>query len=539
MPESANHHHHQTPHEDPKHENPLTPSHVHIASADLPPQEPKKRIFGGKKWIGIFLGITFTLGAGMYGITHTTPSEVEGKSTSLFSSLHHLVGSSSRSADAAADDRITILLLGIGGAGHAGGQLTDTMMLASFQPSTGNVGMISIPRDLTLPIDGHGYGKINAVHAYAEQDDTGSGMDAISSVLEDIFSTTIDYTVKVDFSSFEELIDAIGGVRVYVTRSFTDPEYPIDGMEDAECPPSEDPSAYPYACRYEALSFTQGWTTMNGATALKYARSRHGNNGEGSDFARAARQQNIMLAVREQLLSLGVLLNPKKLQNIATVIDKNVSTTLSFWEMVDLAQYIDDINTTSMATHVIDGSSGLVYNSTLNGAYVLLPKHEDWRDFKSLAEHIFTATTPSSGSAQESPSGSQIPTTQAISLATVAVENGTPTAGLAAQTAQLLESSGYRVTSVGNAKETSWEQTTIIDFSEGKKSEALAQLQAYLRADVIMSSSGALAAKHVIPQVIWSTKDISAYRADSTTDFLIILGSNTENFVRSSSSYAY
>lgn len=480
-----------------------------------------------------------------YGIAHTSPSDLDG-SVSFFSSLRHLVGAGERTSDAAADDRINILLLGIGGAGHAGAELTDTMILGSFKPSTGEVGMISIPRDLTLLVPSHGYTKINAVNAYAEQDAQGSGINAITETIENIVGETIDYAVKVDFSSFEEIIDAIGGVDVYIETAFTDAQYPINGMEDAVCGGSvmgneevtnisegervteEAPNESPYGCRYEALSFEQGWTHMDGATALKYARSRHGNNGEGSDFARAARQQKVLLAWKEKALSLGVLLNPTKLQNIVDVVRNNVTTNMSAWDMIALAKYADDVKSDAIASHVIDGKSGLVYSSYLGGAYVLWPRKEDWSEFQQLADNIFSSST-SSTSLSTAPQSAPLPSV------TVEVQNGTKQIGLASQTAQLLQSSGYGVVRISNAASTTWATTTIFDFTGGAKDKELAALKDYLNADVIMTSAGALVAEEVSPNAIWDATSLATYRTEENADFVVILGENSGKLVMSSS----
>ncbi len=505
---------------------------------------PKKPRYAMR--LGIFAIILSALGIGLfsYGIAHTSPSEIDG-SVSLFTSLRHLVGAEERSSDAAADDRINILLLGIGGAGHAGAELTDTMILGSFKPSTGEVGMISIPRDLTLAVPGHGYTKINAVNAYAEQDAAGSGINAITETIETIMDETVDYTVKVDFSSFSEIIDAIGGIDVYVENTFSDSQYPIDGMEDATCGSSaiietegeslttipSIPSSSPYGCRYEVLSFTQGWTHLDGATALKYARSRHGNNGEGSDFSRAARQQKVLLAWKEKALSLGVLLNPTKLQNIVNIIRDNVTTNMSVWDMVALAKYADDIKTEFIASHVIDSASGLVYNSYLGAAYVLWPRKEDWSEFQALANNIFTSST-SSTSLSTAPKSAPLPSIS------VEIQNGTKEIGLASQTAQLLQSSGYGIVAIGNASSTSWTTTTIFDFTGGTKDKELAALKDYLNADVIMTSAGALKAEEVSPDAIWDASSLANYRTEEGADFVVILGENSGILVMSSS-YAY
>ena len=119
----------------------------------------------------------------------------------------------------------------------------------------------------------------------------------------------------------------MGGIKVDVERSFTDPLYPAPNNE------------------YQTLTFDAGVQTMNGATALTFARSRHGNNGEGSDFARARRQQKIMLALKQKLLSFGTLANPVRINNVIDSLERHMTTNLEFSEIVSfmkLARELED-----------------------------------------------------------------------------------------------------------------------------------------------------------------------------------------------------
>ena len=231
--------------------------------------------------VGIFLGFLALSGVALSFQIGNSNGDSGDANISFFSSFKSLVTSGDKELTGEEDDRINFLLLGIGGSGHAGPELTDTIMFGSYQPSTSEVGLLSIPRDLVVPIPEYGYRKINHVNAYGEVDDPGHGAEAAADVIGEVLDQEIHYTVKVDFDGFEELIDAIGGVDVYVDRGFVDYTYPTDDY------------------LVQTVQFDEGWTHMNGDTALKYSRSRHGTNGEGSDFARAERQQKILVAVKE------------------------------------------------------------------------------------------------------------------------------------------------------------------------------------------------------------------------------------------------
>ncbi|KKT87778.1 MAG: LytR/CpsA/Psr family protein, partial [Candidatus Moranbacteria bacterium GW2011_GWC2_45_10] len=135
----------------------------------------------------------------------------------------------------------------------------------------------------------------------------------------------IHYHVMVSFDLFQEIIDILGGVEVTVDTAFTDYAYPIENMENNRCGRTEEEikkmeeegksDLEIYFCRYEEIVFNQGTQTMDGETALKFVRSRHGNNNEGTDFARSRRQQKIITAIKNKSLSIQTLVNPAKLKN--------------------------------------------------------------------------------------------------------------------------------------------------------------------------------------------------------------------------------
>lgn len=446
----------------------------------------------------------FTLANGLSTST-TEPNE----NLSFLSSLKRLVVSGDKAVAGQDDDRVNILLLGVGGSGHDGPELTDTIIFGSLKPSTAEVGLISIPRDLTVNIPNYGYRKINSVNAFAEMDNRGSGPEAAAAMVETVLGEEVHYTVKVDFSGFEDIINDLGGIDVYVERSFTDTRYPLDDALGS----------------IQTVSFTQGWTHMDGATALQFARSRHGSNGEGSDFARAARQQKMLLAVKDKSLSLGVLLNPGKLNRILGTIQDNVVTNLTLWEMMRFVKYIPDINADQIAMHVLDLQSGLLYQTYVNDAYVILPYEDDWSELHALADDIYTrsANDPNyTAAAPGQPEGLNVK---------LEIQNGTLTTGLASDTAQLLASSGFQVESVGNASERNRQQTIIYDLTDGAKDNELAALKDYLSAQVYMSTKGYLAADAVVPdQVLPTTPGLEFVTSTTPIDFLIILGQDSTTY---------
>ena len=193
---------------------------------------------------------------------------------------------------------------------NQGLQNTDTIIIASYNHKTNEVVFISIPRDTYVEAPGGGwYCRINAVYNLAEQQKEGSGLPTLVETVEEYSGLEIQYYGLVDLQGFIKVIDLLGGVDVEVENTFTDYRYPSSR-------PGE---------RYEVVSFKKGLQHMDGATALKYARSRHSMDaGEGSDFARAKRQQRVIMAVKDKLLQTQTLLNPQKIMDIANAMAENV-----------------------------------------------------------------------------------------------------------------------------------------------------------------------------------------------------------------------
>ncbi len=460
------------------------------------------------------------------------------------------------------DDRVNFLLMGIGGAGHEGPQLTDTMLFASFKPSEGNIGLMSLPRDLSVPTPGYGYRKINHANAYGEQAKQGGGPILASRVVGDVLDQTIHYYVRVDFAGFAQLVDAIGGLDVYVERSFTDREYPTHGKEYATCSGVEEEEveeeksfrfiglfnreseeevetesdsetseitvAPPdYSCRFEVLTFQEGWTKMDGETALKFVRSRHGDNGEGSDFARSARQQKILLAVKDKVFSASTLLNPSRINKILNTVEDNLSTNLSVWQIVRLAKELKGLDTTNITHHVIDASDNSpVFATVLNGAYLLLPKNDDWTPLQSMADQIFIPAEEQDRAFATNPDGKP-------RFVRVEIQNGTNVTGLAFRTSQLLDGYGFDVTKIGNAASRGYKHTVIYDLTDGKQPDELKALRDFLGAEVTLSATGWLVSGDIVPREISVSSDqYEKLATDKTIDFLIILGENSSNLAR-------
>lgn len=301
-----------------------------------------------------------------------------------------------------------VLLLGIGGGSHDGPNLTDTIILASIDWKQNTVTLVSIPRDLWVPSIPASFKKINEAYALS------GGLSLAEKTVSDVTGQQIQYGVRLDFHGFVAAINEIGGVDVNVQHTLDDYHYPISGMEDDTCGHTPDElqafnaslSAVPnvddanfafFPCRYKHLHVDTGMQHMDGELALEFARSRHAAGSEGSDFARSARQQLIIEAVRNKLIS-SAFLNPAKLLGLYNIMQSSIDTDIS---QATLGVFLDKalvLKDAKIHTAVIDwgdyttGRPGLLINAPIAPEYdysaALIPRMGNG-DFSEI--HNFVA----------------------------------------------------------------------------------------------------------------------------------------------------
>ena len=199
--------------------------------AELPPSKPT-----GKKIFKVFLLVLFLaiLGLGGFVLARATNLGSKifvGEKTSFYNKLGQLVRSATgRDVLLLGEDKgqVNILLLGIGGAGHDGGYLSDTIILAQIRPEDKKVSLISVPRDYLADLGPLGFRKIHAAFAegYSKNKSFNDGGQAAVAAVEKISGLDIPYFAVIDFKGFAEAVDVIGGVDVTVDRTFTDYTYP-------------------------------------------------------------------------------------------------------------------------------------------------------------------------------------------------------------------------------------------------------------------------------------------------------------------------
>jgi LCP family protein required for cell wall assembly len=277
------------------------------------------------------------------------------------------------------DGRVNVLILGRGGGNHEAPDLTDTMILMSVNPRSKSMTMISLPRDIWIT---KLRAKLNSTYYWGNKKKpltstngtTGGGLALTKSVVEEITGQTVQYGLVIDFEGFTQIIDILGGVKVDVENSFTDYKYPIVGRENDDC--GGDPDL---KCRYEIIHFDQGVQFMDGDTALKFARSRNALGVEGTDFAREARQEKVIEAIKNKIISKDVLLSPKKLLQIKNIALAHIEEDIGPSAAAVLTRYIFDARK-NIKYYILD--PGLLINPPkspeYDNLYVLIPKDQDW-----------------------------------------------------------------------------------------------------------------------------------------------------------------
>lgn len=293
------------------------------------------------------------------------------------------------------DDRVNILLLGIGGGMHDGPNLTDTIIFASIDPKQRRVTLVSIPRDLWIA---DLQAKINSAYAIGQEKEQGGGLKLSKAVVAKILGQSVDYAVRIDFDGFVKAVDMLGGLDIAVDQTLDDYAYPVSGKEDETCDHTEEEivdltaqiatnsatESEAFPCRYEHLHFDPGLKHMDGMTALKFVRSRHALGPEGSDFARSKRQEKVIQAFKDRIFSVDTFLNPVKLVQLFDVFQGSIDTDITKDEYDDFIKLAQKMKGATVKSAILDfgdsetGRDGLVINPPVSddyhGQWVIVPK---------------------------------------------------------------------------------------------------------------------------------------------------------------------
>jgi LCP family protein required for cell wall assembly len=295
--------------------------------------------------------------------------------------------------------RINIVLYGYGGEQHSGGFLTDSIMVISIQPvqnHTPEVAEISIPRDwyVTMQLRKGIATQQRINFAYAAgmlgegpvpNSAVNAGAAVADPLLEKLLGVGINYFVGVDFNAFKQAVNAVGGINVDVPQGFTDNQYPA-----GECDLGN--------CAYETIHFNAGMQHMSGAAALIYARSRHGNNSQGSDFARSRRQQQIIVALKGQIESLGGI---GELPDVINALGDNVLTNLTIGDAESLYGLVSNVDPSTIE-HISIDDTNFLYDCGYParcGSYYLYTDDSTFKTLNHFVQDVFPTPAAKAGTA--------------------------------------------------------------------------------------------------------------------------------------------
>ena len=261
-------------------------------------------------------------------------------------------------------DRINLLLIGIGGDTHPGEgkDLADALMVVSLKPSTRQVALVSLPRDLYLKMDTFGEHRLNAAHALG-------GPAYQMQIVSKVTGEPVHAYARIDFRAFEKVIDTLGGIDIHVYRPFYDQLFK-DG-------------------------FASGRQHMNGQRALRYARYRYVENSpEGNDFGRELRQQQVLEAIKEKIAHLppnDVL----RLVKIARAVGDHTDTNLTATQIADLYSIFGrtkraDIRNVSLKKYM---EIFMVHTPGDSGDAVR-PPNDDYTAIHRVVDRVFAAREP-------------------------------------------------------------------------------------------------------------------------------------------------
>ena len=345
-------------------------------------------------------------------------------------------------------DPVNILLLGIDQRpGENGYFRTDTMILLHVNPKTGDVGMISFPRDLWVEVPGYWETRINSAHVIGDAKNYPGGGPALAKkTVENLIGQPVDYYVRINFEGFRKLLEEIGCIDIDVPKLIDDPTFPDDNYG------------------YDPLYLEPGHYCMDADLALKYARTRHVD----SDFGRMERQQQVIMAVKDKVLSTGEL--PRLIVRapaLLNILSDSIQTDMPLSKMISLANMARNMDLDNVRRLIIDVNM-VEPAITETGAWVLMPKMDR---IQAAIRDFFAADNAENGQGQTIPPTATAPADAAPASENpspeqevrIIVLNGATTPDLDKEVSDILISYGYNVVGVGMADRNDYAATQIIE----------------------------------------------------------------------------
>ena len=315
--------------------------------------------------------------------------------------------------------RITILILGLDYRDWEAGETprSDTMMLLTVDPVSKTAGMLSIPRDMWTVIPGFDYYKINTAYFLGERYKLpGGGPQLAADTVEQFLGVPIDYYAQVDFNAFVKFIDSLGGLDMKIREAIkVDPVGPGN-----------------------TIILEPGTQTLSGAVALAYARNRYT---KFDDFDRAKRQQEVIMAVRNQVVNLNMIPTlVAKAPQLYKDLSEGIRTNLTLDQVIRLAYLAEQIPPENITKAVI-GTNMVSFAKTSDGLDILIPVPDRIRD---LRDFVFNTTIPA-GKEIYGDDWSELLTQES---ARVEISDASRVDGLGERTAAYLREKGINITAV-------------------------------------------------------------------------------------------
>jgi LCP family protein required for cell wall assembly len=347
--------------------------------------------------------------------------------------------------------RVTVLLMGLDFRDWEAGETprTDTMILLTVDPLSKTAGMLSIPRDMWVNIPGSGYGKINTAYFIgASQKLPGGGPGLAMETVQGFIGVPIQYYAQIDFYAFEQFIDSMGGLDMHIREPIK-----VDPLGPGN-----------------TVTLEPGVQTLTGAVALAYARQRYT---EGGDFDRSRRQQEVIMAIRDQVMNFNMLPTlVAKAPQLYADLQAGIHTNLNLQQVIQLAYLAQQIDPKNIKKGVI-GTDMVAFGKSPDGLDIEKPLTDKIR---ILRDEIFTTGGPLSPAAVAADSA-ELAKQEA---ARIQVQNGSQTGGLAERTTVYFQNQGLTLLAPGNA-DRAYTQTVLIDYSG--KPYTMRQLASLMKVD--------------------------------------------------------
>ena len=327
--------------------------------------------------------------------------------------------------------RVTILVMGLDYRDWEAGETphSDTMILFTMDPLNKTAAIVSIPRDLWVGVPGFDYEKINTAYYLGELNKLPGGGAALASrTVEEFLGIPIDYYAQVDFSAFVKFIDDIQGVKLDLKEPIT-----LDRLG-----------------KWNTVTLPAGIITLPGDYTLAYVRNRYT---EGGDFDRAARQQEVIMAIRDRILEFDML--PSLVANAPQIyedLSAGINTNMTLNQVIKLAWSAMDIDRDNIH-QVIISNQYVTLGKSPKGLDILVPIPDKIR---LLRDEVFDT-----GGAIGPVGEGDLVSLVAEESARVSVRNGSYLGGLAEMTADWMRTQGVNVVEETNADYAVYSSITV------------------------------------------------------------------------------